>query len=106
MVTSDAFDLWLGRKPRLCGRWLTVGQQGDGPVPFGIADKRAVALIALPCPVIDPDHCGRSKARVTTPTDHSQQRILADRQHQPARKTGGRPPAKRKTEMVGNVVEP
>jgi len=45
-------------------------------------------------------------AHTTTPADHSQQRILADRQHEPARKTDGWPPAERETKMMDDVIEP
>ena len=40
------------------------------------------------------------------PTHHAQQRIVADRQHQPLGKTRCRSAAERKTEMMDEFIEP
>jgi hypothetical protein len=104
-VAGDQSDLWLSRQPSLCCRGFTIGKQRNRPAPLQIADERAITLVASPCPVIDPDHGGRDKTWAATPPHHSQQRILADRHHQPTRKAGGRPSAERKPEMMHDVIE-
>jgi hypothetical protein len=79
-VTSHDFDLWLTGQPglRRCG--LTVRQQGDGASPLHVADQGAVAVVALPSPVVDADRLRRCKCWGPAAPDNSQQGFFADRQ--------------------------
>src|SRR6185437_6380888 len=75
-------------------------------MPFKVADQRAVAVIAPPCPVIDADNRGRRKASWSPPPNHVQQRIVAHRDVESAGYRSSRPPAKRNRETVHDIIEP
>jgi hypothetical protein len=60
-VTRDDGDLRLAREPGLRRRRFSIGQQGDGLAPFQVAKDGPLALVAPPCPVVDPDHGRRHK---------------------------------------------
>ena len=67
---------------------------------------RAVALVAPPSPVVDPDHGRRDEAWAAAPPHDPQQRVVAHRQHEPAREARRRPSAERQPEVMDDVVEP
>ena len=71
-VACDHLDLRLGGEPGLgCGR-LPVRQQANGAAALQIADERAVAMISLPRPVVDPYRPWRFEGRGSAPPDQSQ----------------------------------
>ncbi len=93
-------------EPGLRGRWLSIGQQSNDPTPFQVADDAGVPMIAPPCPIINADNLERVSWRTVTASDHAQERILADRQHQPLCEACCRSTAKRQTEVMDDSVEP
>ena len=93
-------------KPCPGGRLLAVRQQGGDPVLFQIADNGAVTLVFPPGPVVNPDHIERSGWCFGTPADNPEQRVIADRQHQPLGKAGGGPSAKRQPEVMNQAFQP
>ena len=62
---------------------LSIGQERHDTPPFQIADDRPVAMVAAEGPVVDTDHAQRSDVSSCTTPDDAQQRIVADRQHEP-----------------------
>ena len=48
----------------------------------------------------------RDEARVAAPPDNPQQRVVADRHHEPAREARRRAPAERQAEMMNDVFKP
>jgi hypothetical protein len=58
-VAGDNGNLLMPFKPSGRGRGLTIGQQGHRPTSFEIADNRSIAVVAPPCPVINPDDIQR-----------------------------------------------
>ncbi len=62
-------------------------EQCDRLATLEIADDRPVALVAPPCPVIDPDDEWRFEARTAASAHNAQQRVIADRHHQATSKT-------------------
>jgi hypothetical protein len=57
-------------------------------------------------PIINADGVQRVAKDPGASAHHAKQRVFAHGQHQPLRKAGGRPTAKRQTEMMDDVVEP
>ncbi|ANV23037.1 hypothetical protein BA939_26765 [Rhizobium sp. S41] len=105
-VASDDADLRLVREPGLGRRRLPIRQESNGFAPFQIADDGPIALISSPRPVVDTDHGGWDKARTAASPHDAQQRIVADRQHQPFGKGGRWPATQCKSEMMDDVVKP
>ena len=93
-------------QPRFGGRLFAVGQQGHHAPTFQIADDGAVAVVAAIGPVIDADHGQRLGSRQGAPTHDAEQRVVADRQHEPLGEPGTRPAAHRQAEMVDDLLEP
>ena len=81
-ITGHYGNLGLIREPGLPRCGFTVRQQGDHPAPFQITDDRAVALVAPPRPVVDPDDRWRDELRRSPPPYEPDQRVVAHRQHQ------------------------
>ena len=104
-ITSHDGDLRLIRKPSSRRRGLTVGEQGDGPVPLQIADDGPVALVPAPRPVIDAHDRRRNEVRATTSPQDPQERILAEGQHQPLRQAARWAAAERDPEMMDELVQ-
>ncbi|ATU94377.1 hypothetical protein BLM14_21800 (plasmid) [Phyllobacterium zundukense] len=104
-VSSNDLDLLMVCKPGLCGGWLPIWQQADWPTSLKITDDRAVALVAPPCPVIDTDHFGRAYRRAAPSSNHSQQGVIADWQHQPLGETRCGASAECQSEMVDDLLE-
>lgn len=50
---------------------LAIGQQVDNAAPFQIANDGAVAMTALPCPVVDAYHAGRHGIRDGMAANHT-----------------------------------
>jgi hypothetical protein len=93
-------------EPGLCSRGLPVRQQGNDPAPFQIVDDAGVSVIAPPGPIINADDLERISWRTMTASDHAQERILADRRHQPLCEACRRSTAKRETEVMDDSVQP
>jgi len=103
-LAGDHANAGMGSEPRGDGRDLAVGQQLHDPVPFQIADDRAVAMVAAERPVIDADH-GQGIGPAARPAPHdTQQRVVADRQHQPFGEDGTRPAAENETEVMDDPL--
>ena len=62
-------------------------------------------MVAPPCPVIDPDDIQWLSRYVGSSTYDPEQRVVADREHQPSSKACCRTSAQRETEMVDDAVE-
>ena len=76
-------DLRMSAEPRFDGCPLAIGQERHDAPAFQIADDRPIAMITTEGPVVDADHAqGADAARPAAPHD-SQQRVVADGQHQP-----------------------
>lgn len=58
-ITRDNADLGMAGQPCLNRAGLTIGEKVDDASPFEIADNAAVALAALPGPIIDADEAQR-----------------------------------------------
>ena len=99
-IARDDGDLRLAGEPRLRGRRFTIRQEAYWSPPFEIADDRAVALVALPRPIVDADDGGRGKRRTASPTNNPQKGVVAYRHHQPAGETRGRATAEGKSEAM------
>lgn len=54
-VSRDDSDLWLSGEQCLHRRRLSVRQEFDRTIAFEVANDRAIALLAFPCPVVDAD---------------------------------------------------
>jgi hypothetical protein len=104
-IPGDETDLRLLRQPGLSGGWLAIWQKSDRRMPFKVADKRAIAVIAPPRPVIDADNRRRRKASWSTPANHAQQRVVAHLDVEPARRWGSRSASQRNGETVNHIVE-
>ena len=104
-IEKGLTDLRLLRQPGLSSGWLPIRQESDRRMPLKVADKRAVAVIAPPRPVIDADNRRRRKAPWSTPAHHAQQRVVAHLDVEPARKGGSRSASKRNGETVDHIVE-
>ena len=72
---------------------------------FKVADDCAIAVIAPPREVVDADHTQRLARHPRTLPDHAQQRVVADRQHQPLREAGSRSAAQSEPEVLDNMIE-
>jgi hypothetical protein len=105
-IPGDDTDLRVQRQPRLSRRRLPIGQKGDRRATLKVADQRAVAVIASPGPVIDADNRRRRKASRPTAAHHTQQRVIAHDDIEPARKGGCRPASERNRETVDHVIQP
>jgi len=99
-VASDDGYRRMAPQPRLGCRRLPVGQERHGPSPFEVADDRAVPVIAPPCEVVDADHGQRLRRHLRFAPNHAQQRIVADRDHQPLGKARRRTTAKRQAKVM------
>lgn len=104
-VTGDCMDQLLMAEPGFRCRRLPVRQQYDRSAAFEVADDCAVAVIAPPREVINADHAQRLARHPRTLPDHAQQRVVADRQHQPLREAGSRSAAQREPEVLDNLIE-
>src|SRR5246500_5575235 len=105
-IAGDDRDHRMSSQPRLCGRGLTIWQQGDHPAPFQVADDAGVSVIAPPGPIINADNLKRVSRGTVTASDHAQESILTHRQHQPSREVCCRSTAKRQTEVMNDSVQP
>ncbi len=66
-IARDDGDLWLTGEPRFSCRWFAIREQCDRSATFEIANDCPVALVASPCPVVDPNYRRRLEARTATP---------------------------------------
>jgi hypothetical protein len=105
-VTRDNGDVRVTGKPRLRGRLFSVWQPDHWPAPFEVADDCSVSVIATPRPVGDTDHVQRLVRDVSPAAYNTQQRIAADRHHQPTREARGRSPAHREAKVMHDMVQP
>jgi len=71
-----------------------------------IADDAAVALAALPCPIVDADHVQGRAVGSSVPTYCAQQGILADRQHQAPRQRRREATTQGDAEMMDDRFKP
>lgn len=62
-------------------------------------------MAAPPCTVIDANHRGWGRRRQSLPADDAEQGVVADGKHQPLGKTRRRASAKRKRQMVDDMLE-
>lgn len=100
-----------------CGCRLPIGHQARGDArqensgevdrsaAFKVADDRAVAVIAPPREVVDVDYAARLARHPRTLPDHAQQRIVADRKHQPLREACSRSAAQREPKVLDDMIE-
>ncbi len=73
-IARDNSDLRSAGEPFLrCGRF-PIREQRDCLATLEIADDRPVALIAPPCPVINPDDVWRLEAQTAASTHNAQER--------------------------------
>src|SRR5664280_356670 len=79
-------------------------ERHDAPT-LKVADDRAIAMVPPPGPVIDADHLESLGWQRGAAPHHPQQRIVADRQHQPSGKACRWPAAKCKPEMVDDQLK-
>lgn len=105
-ITRDDRDLRLTGQPGLGRGGLAVRQQGDRPAPIEIANESPTTVVAAPSPVIDPNDAWGCEGRRPTSPDDAQERVVADRHHQPASEVGGRSAAERKRQTVDDPIEP
>src|SRR5271156_4352462 len=76
-VAGDDGNLLMPFKPSGRGRRLTIGQQRHRPTSFEIADNRSIAVVAPPCPVIDPDDIQRLEREPCSSADDKAQSVVA-----------------------------
>ena len=105
-ITRDDRDLRLTGQPGLGRGGLAVRQQRDRPVPVEVANQSPITVVAAPGPVVDPDDARWREVRRPTSPDNAQERVIADRHHQPASEAGGRSAAKRKGQTMDDPIEP
>ena len=105
-ITRDDRDLGVRRQPGIQRGGCSIRQQIDDPATLQIADQRAVALPALPRPVVDADDRWRIVGPSGATAQRAKQRVAADRHQQPGRKLGTRTTTERQAEMVRQPVEP
>lgn len=82
------------------GRDLAIGQKLDDAAPLQITHDRTVAMVAPECPIVNADHCQWIGPGTSSTSHYTKQRIVADRQHEPRRKSGSRPPAEGETKVM------
>ena len=104
-IPRDDRDLRLNREPDLSRGGLPVRQQGDRPTPIEITNESSITMVATPGPVVNPNDAWRCECRRPPSPDSAQERIVADRHHQPTSKAGGRPAAERKRQTMDNLIE-
>jgi transposase InsO family protein len=105
-VARDDLDGRMIRQPRLDRSGLAVGKQVDNLTSLQIADDGAVAMPALPGPVVDADNPG-DRLRLRRPrANHAQQRVLADRHEQAPGQALAGAAAEREAEMVNDALQP
>ena len=73
----------MARQPVLDGDGFAIWEQVDNASPLEVADDAAVALTALPRPIIDADDVYRPPMLENLTARNPQQGIPAHRQHQP-----------------------
>jgi hypothetical protein len=83
-----------------------VRQQLDDPPTFEVADNGAVATIAPEGPVVDADDRQRIRGQLRSTSDNTQQRVIANRQHQPSGKAGCRATAQSQAKMIDQTFQP
>src|SRR5215831_18113699 len=98
-------DLGLVGEPSLCRRRLAVRQQRDRLASFKITDDRAVALVSLPGPVINPHHGWSPLGGATAPSDETEKAVVTHGDHQSPGKTRRRAPAESQAEVMDHVVK-
>ena len=81
-ITGHDADPRVPKQPCFGRRLFPIGQQRHDAPAFQVADDRAVAMVALPGPIGDPDHGQRLGSRQGAPPDDAEQRVVADRQHE------------------------
>lgn len=105
-VSRHDLDLGASRHPGLDGGGLAVGKHIDDLAPLQVADDAAVAMPALPRPVVDADH-PRRRPRLRRPRpDGPQQRVLAHRQQQASGQPLAGTAAEREAEMMDDGLQP
>ena len=62
-------------------------------------------MVATKGKVVDSDDLGRHERRAYTPADDTDQRVVADRDHQPTCKVRRGAPAQRQAQMMNQVLE-
>src|SRR5262249_16672857 len=68
-------------------------------------DDRAVALVFLPSPIIDPHHGWPRLGGATTPSDKPEKAVVTHGDHQPLGKTRRWAPAQGQAEVMSHVVK-
>lgn len=99
-IPRDHDDRLVASEPCLGGRRRAIRQKRHRPAPCQVADDRSVAVIAAPRKIVVADHHKRFLGNPRSAADNAKQGIVADRQHQPLRKAGGRSTAKSKAERM------
>ena len=104
-VACHDLDAGMIGQPRLHSRNLPVRQECHDPAPFQVAYDAAIAVVAAESPIVNADHAERIARRTGTSPDDPQQRVVADRHHQPLGKIRRWPAAERQSEMVDNAFQ-
>ena len=104
-IPSDDLDRRPRRQPGLDGGGFAVRQHVDDPATLQIADHRAVAMSFPPGPVVDADRFRRAVIGLGAAADRAEQRVLADRDEQAARRGLAGSAAERDAEMMHDVVQ-
>ena len=71
-----------------------------------VAHERAVPLPTFVGPIIDPDHRGNLGGASSPAPDGPQQRIIADRQHEPVGEARGGATTENQAKVVDDALEP
>jgi hypothetical protein len=77
-ISGDYANLWLVSQPRFRARWLSIRQQRNCPSSFEVTNKRPVAMIAFPGPIVDADYCRRRELRCAPASHYPKQSVCRE----------------------------
>jgi hypothetical protein len=104
-ISGDYANLWLAHQPRFRARRLSIRQQRNCPSSFEVTEKRPVAMIAFPGPIVDADYCRRRELRCAAASHYPKQSVIAHLDIEPPRQCRRRPAAQRNRKAMDDFIE-
>ena len=92
-ISGDYANLRLVGQPRFRARRLPIRQQRNCPSTFEVAEKRSVAMVSLPSPIVDADYRRRRELRRAATAHDPKQSVVAHPDIEPSRQCRRRPAA-------------
>jgi hypothetical protein len=76
-ISGDYANLRLAAQPRFCACRLPIRQQRNCPSTFEVAEKRSVAVVSLPGPIVDADYRRRRELSGAATAYDAKQGVVA-----------------------------